>query len=336
MPTLYRPGQEIDHYKILRLLGKGAASRVYAARDQLSGQEVVLKFPLDDIIGGAAIYERYRSEAEIGQMLDSPLLQRHLNSGEQRSTEYLVLEYMQGKTLREVMMEQYPALLPRADALAIIIHVCEAVACVHAQGIIHQDIKPENIFLLENGDMLDALGHPIKLFDFGIAIVAERERTRWRIFPQLVGTPDYMAPERLQGKTGTVSSDVYAVGIVLYELLCGRTPFQEIDGFAFVSQHVSHDPPDILRFQPDLSPALASVVMHAIRRNPDKRYSSLHKMKYDLCHLEDVVPTRYVADRPLLGGSYRMIFRIAFVVLFIFCLLISLGVVAQTVHHVVR
>lgn len=328
MPQLYRPGQAVDYYTITTFLGSGGASRVYAAQDQRTGQQVVLKFPSDDLLGGRAVYERYQREAEIGQLLDSPRLQRHVNGDETRGTDYLVLEYMQGKTLREAMAESAPACLSQPYVLALIIQVCEAVAYLHDHGVIHQDIKPDNIFLLDNGE--------IKLFDFGIALLVRKDQRRWRLFPQLVGTPDYMAPERLQGKTGTMRSDVYAVGIVLYELLCGRTPFQETDGFAFVSQHTSHDPPDILQFEPSLSPALAAVVMRAIRRDPDKRYATIQAMADDLEHLEEVTPMSYIPDPPLLGGSYRQVVRLSLVIVVILLLLISFGVLAQLAHHAIH
>ncbi len=112
MPGIYQPGQRIDHYEIIRLLGQGGASRVYLAQDQRVLQEVVLKFPRDDVIGGAAIFARYQREVEIGRRLDHPHIQRHLNRGEERNTEYLVLEYLRGQTLRAVMKKQAPALLP--------------------------------------------------------------------------------------------------------------------------------------------------------------------------------------------------------------------------------
>jgi eukaryotic-like serine/threonine-protein kinase len=326
MPTIYRPEQGIDHYRIIRVLGQGGASRVYLAWDQLAQQEVVLKFPNDEEIGGVVIFERYLREAKIGKLLTHPALQQHLNQEEEHSTNYLVLEYLQGRTLREVIHEQSPELLPTEEVLQIMAQVCEALVYVHKQGVIHQDIKPDNIFLLESGK--------IKVLDFGIALLAEEKtRRQWGGLTQLVGTPDYMAPERLEGKPGTVRSDIYAVGVVLYELLCGRTPFQETDGFAMVSTHVSHDPPDILQFQPQLAPALATVVMRAIRRDPDKRYESMQELWYDLCHLDQVSPLVYVPDQTRFGGRYRQVLRFALIIFLVCLILVALGVLAQFVHH---
>lgn len=328
MPTVYRPGQRIDHYEIIRQLGQGGASRAYLVLDRNTSQEVVLKFPIDDLLGGSAIFERYNREAEIGQFLDSPLIQHHLNKGEERSENYLVLEYMRGKTLRTAMKERAPALLEKEAILHIIVQVCKALIYLHTHGVIHQDIKPDNIFLLDNGD--------VKLFDFGIATFVAKERGRWRLFPQLVGTPDYMAPERLQGKVGAVRSDLYAVGIVLYELCCGRTPFQETDGFAIVSQQISHDPPDILHFNPALDCTLATLIMHVIRRNPAKRYASMQEMLDDLCQLDNVLPVDYVPDAPLLGGRYRQAIRLALITLILCLGLVAFGLFTQFAHHAVR
>jgi serine/threonine-protein kinase len=207
--------------------------------------------------------------------------------------------------------------------------VCEALVYVHAHGVIHRDIKPENILLLESGQ--------VKLLDFGIALLVKKEgRFPWRGRSSPVGTPDYMAPERWRGEAGSVQSDIYAVGVVLYELLCGRTPFQETDGFAIISQHISHDPPDILHFNPTLSASLATVVMRAIRRDPKKRYASMQELLNDLCHLDRVVPVDYLPDPPLLGGRYRQALLIALLV-FVICLgLIAFGILAQFAHHAVR
>jgi serine/threonine protein kinase len=297
--------------------GQGGANRVYLAQDRRMLQEVVLKFPHDDVIGGAAVFARYQREAEIGRRLNHPRIQRHLNRGEERSTEYLVLEYLPGRTLRAVMKAYAPKLLPTTEVIRILLQVGEALAYTHEHGVIHRDIKPENIMLLENGK--------VKLLDFGIAVLEGERRARWQGFSSPVGTPDYMAPELWSGTPGSVQSDIYAVGVVLYELLCGRTPFEEHDGFALVTRHISHDPPEILEFHPALSPALATVAMRAVRRDPGKRYASMRGLLYDLDHLDEVTAVNYIPDPPKIGGRYRQVMRIA---------LIAFGMLAQFAHHI--
>jgi serine/threonine protein kinase len=291
-------------------------------------QEVVLKFPHDDVIGGAAVFARYQREAEIDRRLNHPRIQRHLNRGEERSTEYLVLEYLPGRTLRAVMKEYVPELLPTGEVLHILLQVGEALAYAHEHGVIHRDIKPENIMLLENGD--------IKVCDFGIALLIEERRPRWRGFSSPIGTPDYMAPELLWGEPGSVQSDIYAVGVVLYELFCGRTPFEERDGFELVTRHISHDPPGILERNPTLSPALATVAMRAVRRDPGKRYVSMRDLLHDLGHLDEVTAVNYIPDPPKIGGRYRQVIRIALIVLVVCLAIIAFGMFAQFAHHVVH
>ncbi len=328
MPLRYQPGQKIDHYAILLLLGQGTASFVYQALDRNTGQQVVLKFPQDDVIGGRAIFERYQREAQIGKILCHPYIIQHLNQEEGRQTNYLVLEHLRGQMLRVLIAKYAPALLPIDDIVALLTQVCEALVYAHNHGVIHQDIKPDNIMVLENGE--------VKVLDFGIAQFKTERKSIFPGFSPLVGTPDYMAPERLQGKLGSERTDIYAVGIVLYELLCGRTPYQEQDGFALVGEHISHDPPDILVFNPSLSPRLATIVMRAVRRDPDKRYEHMEDLLYDLQHVENMTPTAYVPDAPEFGGRYRQIIFIALFILVLIIVLILFGVFAQFVHHAVR
>ncbi len=328
MSSKYQPGQRIDHYAVLSLLSQGIASSVYLALDRNTGQKVVLKFPKDDVIGGRAIFERYQREAQIGHLLCHPHIMQHLHPDEERQGNYLVLEYLQGQTLRELMAQRAPALLPPDEVVSLLVQVCEALLYAHKHGVIHQDMKPDNIMLLENGE--------VKVFDFGIAQMIGERKSFLPGFSPLVGTPNYMAPERLQGKPGSIQTDIYAVGVVLYELLCGRTPFREQDGFTFVRESISHDPPDILNFNPFLSPMLATLVMRAIRRDVDKRYKSLEDMLYDLHHVRDITPLPYVPDAPSYGGRYRQIIALSLLIVGIIFVLILFGVLAQFVHHAVR
>ena len=328
-PKTYLPGRCVDHYQIMRLLGQGIASRVYLARDLLDQREVILKFPLDDLVGGAAIYSRYKREGEIGKILDHPAIQHHLNQDEQQQEEYLVLEYLQGRTLREVMHNYAPDLMPPDRVIEIMLAVCEALVCAHQHGVTHRDIKPENILVLDNGE--------VKVIDFGIALLKTmpEQYSKLQVLPTLIGTPGYMSPERLQGAPGETQADIYAVGVVLYELLGGRLPFvqRDGDGFDLATEQISHDPPSILLCNPRLSPVLTTVVMHAIRRDPEKRYVTMGDLLYDLQHLDAVTCVEYIPDPPKFGGRYRMIIVLGLVILAICVLIILFGMLAQFVHH---
>ncbi len=326
MTTTYTPGTQVDHYEIIRMLGHGGMNRVYLARDVSNQQEVVLKFPNEDLIGNIGVFERYKREAEIGNRLRYPHVQQLLNTSEKRSDEYLVVEYIKGQTLRAVLEEHAPDPLPVAEAIRITLQICDALAYCHEQGIFHRDIKPENIMVQENGD--------IKIIDFGIALLEGARRVTWRGLSGTVGTPDYMSPEQLKGERGMASSDIYAAGVMLYEMLCGHTPFEGENIFAIMNQHVSQDPPSILLANPQLSPALATVVMRAIRRDPHKRYKSVSTLLHDLRNLEEVKPVPYEPEAPRLNQSGRTAIMATLVIIAIFLLIGALGFLAQFAHHV--
>lgn len=328
MTAAYTPGARIDHYEIIRILGQGGMNRVYLARDINNQQEVVLKFPNEDLIGNVGVFERYKREAEIGSRLNHPYVQHLLNVGEERQDHYLVIEYVQGKTLRQVLEEHAPNPLPQKEAIRIILQICDALAYCHEHGVYHRDIKPENIMILDDNN--------VKIIDFGVALLEGARRVTWRGLSGTVGTPDYMSPEQLRGERGMAGSDIYAVGMILYEMLCGRTPFEGENVFAVMNQHVSQDPPSILKYNPDLSPELATVVMRAIRRDASKRYASIEEMAHDLRNLDEVKPVPYQPDKEQIGGRYRQALYVILIIIAICLAIIALGVLAQLVHGVPR
>lgn len=324
MTTVYSPGTQIDHYEIVRTLGYGGMSRVYLAIDLQNQSKVVLKFLNDDLIGDIAVFERYRREAEIGSRLDHPHIQHLLNTDEKRSEEYLAVEYIEGQTLRKVMEEREGKPLPVEEALRITDQICDALAYCHEHGVYHRDIKPENIMLQADGN--------VKIIDFGIALLAGARRVTWRGLSGTVGTPDYMSPEQLRGERGTAASDIYAIGMMLYEMLCGRTPFDGENVFAVMNQHVSQDPPSILECKPDLSPALATVVMHAIRRDREKRYKSVKELRADLLNLEEVRPVPYQPEGPQVNRTGRTVITATLIIIAILLAIIAFGLLVQSLH----
>ncbi len=325
MTMTYTPGAQIDHYEIIRMLGHGGMNRVYLAKDVCDNQEVVLKFPNDDLIGNIAVFERYKREAEIGNRINHPNIQHLLNLGEARSEEYLVMEYIQGRTLRAVMEDSTPRLLPQQDAVRIALQICDALAYCHEHGIFHRDIKPENIMIQDDGN--------VKIIDFGVALLEGARRVTWRGLSGTVGTPDYMSPEQLRGERGMAASDIYAIGVMLYEMLCGRTPFEGENVFAVMNQHVSQDPPSVLDCNPDIPPALATVVMRAIRRDSEKRYKSIREMMHDLQNLQEVKPTHYHPDTPQSSRWVQQAKLAALIIICICLVIIALGFLAQFAHN---
>jgi serine/threonine protein kinase len=326
MTITYVPGARIDHYEIIKMLGHGGMSRVYLALDINTQQKVVLKFLNDDLIGNIAVYERYKRESEIGSRINHPHVQHMLNVEEERSDQYLVMEYIQGRTLRAVLEDYAPNPLPVDEAIRITRQICDALAYCHEHGVFHRDIKPENIMLQDDGN--------VKIIDFGVALLEGARRVTWRGLTGTVGTPDYMSPEQLKGERGVAASDIYAVGIMLYEMLCGRTPFDGENVFAVMNQHVSQDPPSILDCNPHLSQELATVVMHAIRRDPQKRYKTIQQMLHDLNNLEQVKVVAYHPDKPQANNLVQQFRLAAIIILIILVAVVALGILAQYVHSV--
>ncbi len=198
MTTVSTSGLQVDRYKIIRQLGHGGMSRVYLALDTQNQQQVVLKFPNDDLIADMSTYERYKREVKIGNQIKHPHVIRLLNPDEHHSDDYLVMEYVHGSTLRQRLEEYNNQPLPVREALCIILQLCDALAYCHQHGVFHRDIKPENILVQGDGN--------IKLIDFGIARLEGARRVTWRGLTSMTGTPDYMSPEQLKGERGAEGS----------------------------------------------------------------------------------------------------------------------------------
>jgi serine/threonine-protein kinase len=176
----------------------------------------------------------------------------------------------------------------------------------------------------------------IRLIDFGVALLEGARRVTWRGLTGTVGTPDYMSPEQIKGERGTASADIYAVGVMLYEMLSGHTPFEGENVFAVMNQHATQDPPSILKLRPDLSPELATVIMKAIRRDPEKRYKSIHEMWDVLRNLDEVIPVPYVPEKPQQSTWRQQLVSAALVVIAIALVVIAVGVIAQLMHNTIR
>jgi serine/threonine-protein kinase len=324
MTAVYTSGSQIDRYKIIRQLGHGGMSRVYLASDTHDQRPVVLKFPSDDLIADLSAYERYKREAEIGRRIKHHHVVHLINPGEYHSGEYLVMEYIHGRTLRELLEERKDQPLPVSEALCMILQVCDALVFCHERGIFHRDIKPENILVQDDGN--------VKIIDFGIARLEGARRVTWQGLTCMTGTPDYMSPEQLKGERGAAASDMYAVGILLYEMLSGRTPFDGENVFAVMNQHITTDPPSILHFNQSLSPELATVVMKAIRRDPKKRFQSLQEMQHALQNLHEVQPVSYEPDAPHPHYVRQQVVMATWIIIAIFAMIILLGLLARMAH----
>jgi serine/threonine protein kinase len=275
-------GQRLDHYEIVEHLGRGAFSEVYKARDERNGRVVVLKCPDPALLGDQATFERFRREIAIGRMLEHPNIQQALDGGETRSVPYLVLEYVAGERFRDYL-EQHGRLTPGA-AVGFARQIAGALEYAHQRRIYHRDLKPENVLITTDGQL--------KIIDFGIAYLEGARRLTWKWLSTTVGTPDYMSPEQVQGGRGDARSDLYALGIMLYEMLAGRTPFRGDNAFAVMDQHLNARPAPPSRYASGVPSGLDGIVLKAIRKDPLERYQSAAELLHDL----DRYPSLTVGD----------------------------------------
>ena len=322
----FEAGQTVNgKYEILETLGHGGMNDAYKALDHETGRLVVLKVPFASLIGDPSTFSRYQRELEIGKRLHHPNIQQLVEEGRLDGgiAPYLVLEFVDGTLLREYLREHAP--LPVDEAINIAVQLAGALQYCHEAGVVHRDLKPENILIEQDGT--------VKLVDFGIALLKGARRLTFRRLSTGFGTPDYMAPEQVQGDRGDARTDIYAVGVMLYEMLTGEVPYQGDSPLAVMSQRVTTDAPLLRTRRPDLPPALEAVVWRALRREPAERYASMADLRHDLEHLDEVKIPEYPSDT----GGERLVSREhlvnAGIVVAVLVFIAALGFVAEFVHR---
>lgn len=256
---------------------------IFRAVDLRNGRPVAIKVPHPEMEGDPVLFDRFHREEEIGKAMDHPGVMK-VFANQDRSQIYMVMEWVEGRLLRAILGEQKK--LPPERAVRIASAVCEALEYIHSHGVVHRDLKPENI-------MVDA-DDRIKLIDFGIAGQTGARRLTFAKLSQVMGTPDYISPEQVKGKRGDARTDIYALGIMLYEMLTGKTPFQGANPFAIMNDRLLNNPIPPREADPSVSPQLQEVIYRALERDPKNRYQTAREFLRDLQHLDQVG----VADRP--------------------------------------
>jgi serine/threonine-protein kinase len=282
MTTLHA-GEELDHYRIDGVAARSGMASIFRATDLRTGLPVAIKVPHPEMEGDPVFFDRFQREQEIGRKLDHPGVMKVLTDGDQ-SQFYMVMEWVEGRLLRQILNEQ--GKLPPERAVKIALGIAEALEYIHKHGVVHRDLKPENI-------MLDGEDH-IKLIDFGIAANVGSRRLTFAKFSQTMGTPDYISPEQVKGKRGDARSDIYALGVMLYEMLTGKVPFSGANAFIIMNDRLLNNPMPPREIDPEISPQLQEIIYRALERDPNKRYPSAHEMILDLQRPDQVG----VEDRP--------------------------------------
>jgi serine/threonine-protein kinase len=265
-------------------------STLFKATDLKNGRQVAIKVPHPELEADPVLIERFRREQQIGQELDHPGVVKTCD-GEERSRLYMVIEWVEGGLLRSILNQQ--GKLPVDRAVNLTLAICDALDYMHKHGVVHRDLKPENI-------MVDGQDR-IKLIDFGIAMKEDARRLTYAGPSPMLGTPDYISPEQVKGQRGDQRSDIYALGIIFYEMLTGQTPFSGPNPLAVMNERLLNDPKPPRKLRSDISAQLQEILYRALERDPRHRYATASEMAWELTH-QDQVGVEDGNRRPALRG----------------------------------
>jgi serine/threonine-protein kinase len=266
----YEAGSQIDSYRIEAPVARSGMASIYRAVDTRDNRVVALKIPHPDLEADPILFDRFKRESGIGEKLDHPKVMR-VFADEKRSRIYMVMEWCEGRLLRQILDE---GRIPQDRAIRIAIGVLEALEYIHANGVVHRDLKPENIMVDDHDD--------IKLIDFGIAGDSAARRLTYANFTATLGTPNYISPEQVKGKRGDGRSDIFSVGVILYEMLTGKLPFSGPSPMAAMNDRLLNYPTPPRVADPSISPQMQEILYRALERDPAKRYSRAAEFKRDL------------------------------------------------------
>jgi serine/threonine-protein kinase len=257
-------------YELVELIGRGGMSSVWRAHDRLLDRAVAIKVLHEQFTRDEEYVERFRREARSVAQLSHPNIVTVIDRGEEDGRQYIVFEYVEGENLKQVIERSGP--LPVRDALLLALQMARALGFAHDRGLIHRDVKPQNVLMNEDGQA--------KMTDFGIARSVDVEGVT--ITGTVLGTSEYIAPEQARGQRVDALTDVYSLGVVLYELLTGGVPFQGENFVAVALRHVNEPAPDVLERRPDCPPRLGMAIERAMAKRPDDRFQSMEELVVEL------------------------------------------------------
>ncbi len=317
-------GDQFDRFQIREHMAQGGMADIYRAYDLVNRRDIVLKIPDQMMIGDPAQYERFQRELEVLNTLNHPTILHGLGSGQYNRIPYLTTELVKGKSLRDIIAASAP--LPPDQAVPLMRKIAEGMAYCHDQDVVHRDLKPENILVTDEGQ-------PI-IMDFGLALTKGSHRVTYANLSATAGTPDYMAPEQIEGQRGDPRTDLYALGTIFYEMLSGTLPFSADNNFAVMQLHLNGVAPRLDQVQPAVSSELAAIVAKCLQRDPADRYADMRAFSEALDHPEtadlsllDQAAVTTVADIPWYRSPAVKAIATALVILVV---LVVLAIVLQS------
>ncbi|MGH3079668.1 MAG: protein kinase domain-containing protein [Gaiellaceae bacterium] len=257
-------------YELVELIGRGGMSSVWKADDRLLDRTVAIKVLHEQFTHDEEYVERFRREARSVAQLSHPNIVTVIDRGEEDGRQYIVFEYLEGENLKQVIERRGP--LPVRDALLLTLQMARALSFAHDRGLIHRDVKPQNVLMNEEGQA--------KMTDFGIARSVDVEGVT--ITGTVLGTSEYIAPEQARGQRVDALTDVYSLGVVLYELLTGGVPFHGENFVAIALRHVNEPPPSVLERRPDCPPRVGMAIERAMAKRPEDRFGSMEELVAEL------------------------------------------------------
>ena len=264
-------GELIDNrYKIIKNIGEGGMANVYLAWDTILEREVAVKILRGDLADDEKFVRRFQREANSASSLRHPNIVEMYDVGEDNGKYFIVMEYVDGKTLKSLIKKR--GALNLNETIDIMLQLASGIACAHDSYIIHRDIKPQNVLILEDGR--------VKITDFGIAMALNNnELTQTN---SVMGSVHYLPPEQASGKSSTVKSDIYSLGILMFELLTGSVPFKGENAVDIAIKHMKEPIPSVKMINPNIPQSVENIVLRACAKNPKNRYSSMAEMYDDL------------------------------------------------------
>src|ERR687895_1742963 len=261
-------------YRVLRRLGSGGMANVYLAEDEELGRRIAIKILNERHAADEQFIERFRREAKNAAGLSHPNIVQIYDRGEAEGTYYIAMEYLEGQTLKEMAAHREP--LPVGEAIAYARQILAALRFAHRKGIVHRDIKPHNALIDDDGRL--------KVTDFGIARAGPSSQMTEA--GSIIGTAQYLSPEQARGSAVDQRSDLYSIGVVLYELLTGTVPFTGDTPVEIAMKHLSDTPRPPSALRTEIPPDLDMVVLRALAKNPDDRFQTADEMDAELARVE--------------------------------------------------